>query len=47
MGRNPCHLALDRTGKYLLVANRDGASAVLPIDNDGKLNKRRTNSSGR
>ena len=32
MGARPCHLALDREGKHLLVANCDGGSvAVLPV----------------
>src|SRR4051794_22492283 len=38
MGTGPCHLALDRTGKYLLVANGAGGSvAVLPIAADGSI----------
>jgi 6-phosphogluconolactonase len=37
-GAGPCHLALDRDGKYLLVANnRSGNVAVLPVSADGKL----------
>jgi 6-phosphogluconolactonase (cycloisomerase 2 family) len=37
-GKNPVHLALDRTGKYLIVTNHIGASiAVLPIEDDGSL----------
>jgi 6-phosphogluconolactonase len=37
-GAGPCHLALDQTGKYLLVANDKGGSvAVLPVGPDGKL----------
>jgi 6-phosphogluconolactonase len=38
MGGAPCHLSIDRTGKYLLVANYTGGNvAVLPILPDGKL----------
>ena len=37
-GGGPCHLILDKTGKYALAANYVGGSAcVLPIDRDGKL----------
>jgi len=37
-GAGPCHLAVDRTGKYVLVANYGGGSlAVFPILNDGRL----------
>ena len=37
-GSAPCHLAVDRTGKALLVANFNGGSvAVLPIESDGRL----------
>jgi 6-phosphogluconolactonase len=37
-GGGPCHLVVDRQGKNVLVANYGGGSvAVLPIDNDGKL----------
>ena len=32
MGRSPCHLTLDRTGRHLLVANySSGTVAVLPV----------------
>src|SRR5262245_59203194 len=38
MGAGPSHLALDRTGNYLLVANKaDGSVAVLPLGPEGKL----------
>jgi len=38
LGAGPAHLALDRTGKYLLVANYDAGSAVaFPIQSDGTL----------
>jgi 6-phosphogluconolactonase len=37
-GRNPVHLALDRSGRFLIVTNHIGASiAVLPIADDGSL----------
>lgn len=38
LGAAPAHLSLDKTGRYLLVANYSGGSvAVFPIRNDGKL----------
>ncbi|HEY1338269.1 MAG TPA: lactonase family protein [Bryobacteraceae bacterium] len=37
-GNGPCHLALDRTGKWLAVANYgSGSVAVLPVHADGSL----------
>jgi 6-phosphogluconolactonase len=37
-GAGPCHLAVDRTGKWLLAANySSGSIAVLPIRQDGAL----------
>jgi 6-phosphogluconolactonase len=37
-GAGPCHLTLDRTGKFLLVANYDaGNLAVFPVLPDGRL----------
>jgi len=37
-GQGPCHLAFDRTGRWLAVANYDsGSMAVLPVGADGKL----------
>jgi 6-phosphogluconolactonase len=37
-GAGPCHLAVDKTGRYVLVANYDGGSlAVFPILKDGRL----------
>jgi 6-phosphogluconolactonase len=37
-GAAPCHLAVDRSGRHLLVANYWGGTvAVLPIAADGKL----------
>jgi 6-phosphogluconolactonase len=38
MGKAPCHLTLDRTGRHLLVANySSGTVAVLPVAADGRL----------
>lgn len=37
-GAGPCHLTLDRTGRYLAVANYGGGNyALLPVGVDGKL----------
>lgn len=37
-GAGPCHLSLDKSGKFVLVANYDGGSiAVFPIREDGSL----------
>ncbi len=37
-GRNPVHLALDPTGRFVVVSNHIGASlAVLPVNADGSL----------
>jgi 6-phosphogluconolactonase len=37
-GPGPCHLTVDATGKYVLVANYSGGSiASLPIQPDGRL----------
>jgi 6-phosphogluconolactonase len=37
-GGSPCHLMLDRTGKFLAVANYGGGSfAILPVGADGRL----------
>jgi 6-phosphogluconolactonase len=37
-GAGPCHLTVDKTGKYVLVANYGGGSlAVFPILSDGRL----------
>lgn len=39
-GTGPCHLALDRTGRYLAVANYGGGNfAILPVGIDGRLQK--------
>ncbi len=38
VGRGPCHLAVDPTGRSLLLANYgSGSVAVLPIQPDGRL----------
>ena len=37
-GAGPCYITVDRTGKWVLVANYDGGSnAVFPVLADGKL----------
>jgi 6-phosphogluconolactonase len=37
-GGSPCHLELDRSGKWLFVANYGGGSvAAFPVQGDGKL----------
>jgi 6-phosphogluconolactonase len=37
-GADPCYISIDKTGKFLLVANYTGGSvAVFPIGADGKL----------
>ena len=37
-GAGPCYIALDKTGKFILVANYDGGSvAVFPVEDDGRL----------
>jgi 6-phosphogluconolactonase len=39
-GAGPCHLALDRTGRYLAVANYSGGNyALLPVGADGRLQR--------
>ena len=38
LGGAPCHLTVDRTGKYVLLANYEGGNvAVLPVQRDGSL----------
>jgi 6-phosphogluconolactonase len=40
LGPGPCHLSVDRTAQYVLVANYSGGSVcVLPIGDDGQLGK--------
>ena len=37
-GANPCHLELDRTGRFLAVANYTGGNySLLPVASDGRL----------
>ena len=37
-GPGPCHLALDRESRFILVANAaNGSVAVLPVSDDGRL----------
>lgn len=37
-GTGPCHLSVDKTGRFLLVANYQGGSVtVLPLHGDGRL----------
>ena len=37
-GAHPCHLELDKTGRFLAVANYTGGNyAVLPVASDGRL----------
>jgi 6-phosphogluconolactonase len=37
-GAGPCHLAVDKTGNYVLVANYDsGSVAAFPVQEDGRL----------
>ena len=39
-GDGPCHLALDRQGKCLIVANyNNGSIAAFPVDSNGMLNQ--------
>ena len=38
LGAGPAHVSLDRSSRYLMVANYDGGNvAVFPIGNDGRL----------
>lgn len=40
MGAHPCHLSIDKTGKWLFVANYSGGNlAVIGINNDGSLSQ--------
>ena len=46
-GSSPCHLALDRTGRYLAVANYSGGNyALLPVAQNGQLQPATTVVSG-
>ncbi len=38
VGSGPCHINVDKSGKYVAVANYGGGStAILPVGDDGKL----------
>jgi 6-phosphogluconolactonase len=38
LGDGPCHLSVDHTGKYVLVANYgSGSVCILPVESDGRL----------
>ena len=38
MGRGPCHISIDQTGKTAFISNYGGGSlTVMPINGDGKL----------
>lgn len=40
LGTAPCHLSIDKTGKFLMVANYDsGSVAVFPLGADGRIGK--------
>ncbi len=40
LGTSPCYVSLDKTGKYVLVANYgSGSVAVFPVGPDGRLGK--------
>jgi 6-phosphogluconolactonase len=42
-GNSPCHLAVDRSGKWVVVANYgDGVLTIYPIGADGKLGEAAT-----
>jgi 6-phosphogluconolactonase len=42
-GEGPCHLALDKTGKWLAVANYgNGTMGIFPVQADGKLGEAKT-----
>ena len=37
-GANPCHVSIDKTGKWVLVGNYSGGNlSILPINTDGSL----------
>jgi 6-phosphogluconolactonase len=39
-GANPCHVSIDKTGKWVLVGNYSGGSlSILPVETDGSLGK--------
>ena len=46
LGGGPAHPSVDKTGRYLLVANYDGGSvAVSPVEPDGRTRPPRTSRS--
>ncbi len=39
-GANPCHVSIDKTGKWVLVGNYSGGNlSILPVNVDGSLGK--------
>jgi 6-phosphogluconolactonase len=39
-GANPCHVSIDKTGKWVLVGNYSGGNlSILPVEADGSLGK--------
>ena len=39
-GADPCHVSIDKTGKWVLVGNYSGGSlSILPVEADGSLGK--------
>src|SRR5215204_936204 len=47
-GAAPCHLALDRSGRFLAVANYSGGNyALFPVNRDGRLEAASTVVAGR
>jgi 6-phosphogluconolactonase len=40
LGKGPAHVSLDRSARYLMVANYDGGNvAVFPVERDGRLGR--------
>jgi len=37
LGDQPCHLSIDRTGRWLFATNYGSGDVVFPIDDDGRL----------
>jgi 6-phosphogluconolactonase len=40
-GDDPCYLAIDKTGKWLAVANYQGSIAIFPVSDNGTIEKPR------
>lgn len=39
-GADPCHISIDKTGKWVLVGNYSGGNlSILPVETDGSLGK--------